>query len=151
MKLSLSVCLTLTLVIGAAILSGGCKKSSSVGSQLTGSWKLILYTQGFSGSVVHTHPDSVYTLSMDGFTYKKELNGSVYESGTYHISNVKSIYSQQSSSPAIVFGGVSYPLPQVIGLRHDTLDLSMNAYDANSFEYVKVSQGTGLTIPPANF
>jgi len=141
----------LTLALGAAVLSGGCKKSASVNAQLTGNWRLILYTQGFTGRVLYPHTDSVVVLSMDGVNYNRWLNGTVYETGTYKISNVKSIYNQQSSSPAVVFSVTSFPMPQIIDLRHDTLDLSMNAYDGNSYEYVRITQGGPLTVPPASF
>ncbi|HZE84480.1 MAG TPA: hypothetical protein VE035_09230 [Puia sp.] len=143
MKLPLLSGLILTVLLGGAILSGCKKNNESVNSRLTGGWKLVLYSEGFSGRVILTHADSVYLLSMDGTDYKKTLNGNVYESGAYHISNVKNIYDQNVTGPAVVFGGVNYPLPQLIELRSDTLFLTMNAIDGNAFEYVKLKAGAG--------
>ena len=124
----------------AALIPAACKKTTLHGTKgTTGDWKLTQYTQGFSGRVIGIPADSLVVLSLRGKAYQRTSNGVVNETGTYTIENENTIFG--AKMPTLHLNPT--PLPNysssglVVELVHDTLNLSMNAYDGNSFVYVR--------------
>jgi hypothetical protein len=128
--------LAVLVLLGGGLLSSGCKKSAS-DPGFSGDWRLVRYTEGFSGRTILSPADSAVTLSLHLPDYTMKLNGNVYAYGNYSVITVQSVYN--TSSSAIVFiGQTLYAVPQLISFARDTLNLSENAVDGNVFEYVKV-------------
>jgi hypothetical protein len=136
---SFLLCLIIWALLGWACSLGGCKKGGD-NESLTGNWKLSLYSEGFSGRIVYVPADSVVLLSLQPTRlYQRTVDGLVVESGYYTVATIHSIFNgvNVTDEPAISFSGSPGLPPQVIELRNDTLNLSVNAYDGNSFVYVR--------------
>jgi hypothetical protein len=121
----------------ACLIPAACKKNNLKGT--TGDWKLMLYSEGFSGRVVKIPADSLVILSLRGRDYQRTANRVVNEIGTYTIGNEETIFNIKM--PVLHLNPTpspNYPSPGlVVELVHDTLNLSMNAYDGNAFVYVR--------------
>ncbi|MHA4810496.1 hypothetical protein ACX0G9_20490 [Flavitalea flava] len=116
----------------------GCKKTGSSELPLQGNWQLAGWSGGIAGVIKKSTPDSVNLLSLkNDHTYKRALNGHVFDSGTYSISVLKNIFG--SEGPAISFNGNTGMSPQVIALKNDTLSLMDNVYDGFGYMYIRAS------------
>jgi len=123
----------------ALLVVGACKKGGDPRNpNISGKWRLVSYSRGFSGILVPVPSDSVCVLSLNNDqTYGKTRNDTVYESGTYIITRASAAYNENETYPALKLvspGGLAF-LPLLISMEGDTLDLFENSTTGSGYRY----------------
>jgi len=114
-----------------------CKKHLPGDASLTGTWKMISYTNGFIGQT-HTVPDdSLCLLSFPGDQKYQRSAANFIEKGSYYVINEQSIFTGKPAPLLLFDNAYAFPSALLYQIRKDTLDLAMNAADAYSYRYVR--------------
>jgi len=123
-------------------LAPACKKDGGPGNaSLFGKWKMIDYTNGFTGQTIAIPADSsCYLLLTSDGTYGQQVKGTV-EFGTYNIIVVNSIFNRQSRAIQLTSPATASGIPLLYEIHKDTLNLYMNVYDGNAYRYISAPGG----------
>ncbi|WP_293788826.1 hypothetical protein [uncultured Pedobacter sp.] len=130
MKNLLVITLALLMVIS-------CKKQPSNISPLAGKWELKAAIDGLTGTKKVVASGKGNTFIFTDKEYEKREDGKVVKTGSYSIKAFTSMITGRQEKQ-ILFDGRESETKNYFTINHDTLTLSLDAYDASSTIYVKI-------------
>jgi hypothetical protein len=125
--------------ITAVILITGCskKKGSPDPDSLHGDWRLLHYSGGFAGVLVHVPPDSLVILSLSAnSTFAQLVNRKISWSGFYSTAYIKNGGPGPDSAWALLFSNRT-AVTLFYNLDHDTLNLSEGVWDGFTYTFIR--------------
>jgi len=114
-----------------------CKKEkTSVSSSIIGTWELRTGYGGWSG-ITNYPPGNGRYLKFSESTFEIDTNRMIVNSGTYRLVRDK-FYLTGEMGYRIIYNHEDNSVRTFVNVSHDSLSLSMDAYDGSGALYIRV-------------
>ena len=129
--------LSLAFTIVTLFAFSGCKDKETLTSSLQGSWELKSSFNGWTGEVNHPSGNGS-VLKFGQTTYEIYSGGKLLKSGVYKVEDAISFLTKLPGKK-LVYDNEKDTVVTFIEIKDNILTLSIDAYDAGSSSYIKIS------------